>query len=130
MAPIPFYKLGILTIKTLAKPISKRVQSYAENNTIFKNLCIYIGKTNNKISHYFRNITNNKKHKIKFHTVTDQVAIETGSSIIGEGFVYVIGGGLLIEEYTRSKIAKSQEEEKLEQRLVTIELELVKLNTV
>ena len=127
MASIPFYKLSILTIKTLAKPISKRVQARAENSKYFKNFCVNIGRANNKLSYYFRNITNNGKNEIKFHKVSDKVAIETGSSLIGEGFVYAVGGGLLIEEYTRSKISKAYEEAQSEERLATIEAEIAKL---
>ena len=120
MASIPFYKLGILTIKTLAKPISKRVQAYAQNNEHFKNLCISIGRANNRVSHYFRNVTNDGKYKIKFNKVSEKDAIETGSNLIGEGFVYAVGGGLLIEEYTRSKISKAHDERELNQRLTLI----------
>ena len=128
MASIPFYKLGILTIKTLAKPISKRVQIYAQNSELFKKFCINVGKTNNKVSYYFRNITNNEKHKIKFHKVSDKDAVETGSNLIGEGVIYIIGGLLLIEEYTRRKISKAHEELKLEQRLNKIEQDIKNLS--
>ena len=138
MASIPFYKLGVLTIKTLAKPISKKVQSYAANSMRFKSICIGIGNTNNKISYYFRSITDKSNHKIKYQKVSEKSAIETGSNLIGEGFIYLVAGGLLVEEYTRSKLSKINDEKlqkeisdnknaEIEKRLISIERDLSEL---
>lgn len=122
MTSIPFYKLGVLTIKTLSKPIAKSIQSRARNSDNFKNVCINIGNINNKVTYYFKRL--NYKKQVTYVPISESVAIETGSNLLGEGIIYVIGGGLVIEEYTRSKINKAIEFQEREERFKKIEAKL------
>jgi len=125
---IPLYKLGVLTIKTLSKPVARSLQAKARNSESFKNICVNIGNANNKLTYYVKKL--NYKQEVKFVPISEKVAIETGTNILGEGVIYGIATGLLIEEYTRNKISKSREEAEMEKRFERIEKQIDDLKDV
>lgn len=44
MSPLPLLKIGSLLVKTIAKPVAKRIKESAHNHPRVRNLCIGLGR--------------------------------------------------------------------------------------
>ena len=110
-------KFLILTIKTVSKPVSKRLKSQAEQSTRFKNVCIEIGRFMNRSTH-FVNVRLAGGRQVKMKPLGEQEAVSRGADVVGEGFVYGTSVLLLVGEYARrDRIKESEAAEKARRKL-------------
>ena len=119
---LPLAKLLSLTVKTISKPIAKRIKSRAVDHDGFKRMCINVAEFNNKTTHHFNRIV--RKYNVPYRSINEEYAVNKGAEMLGELVVYSIAGGLIIEEYTRTKISKAKNEQEVQDRLRILESEI------
>lgn len=101
-------KALILTIKTVSKPVSKRLKSQAEASERFRDLCITVGRFMNRATHLI-NVRLAGGRELRMKPLGEQEAVSRGAEVVGEGFVYATSVLLLVGEYARRDYIKDLE---------------------
>ena len=105
-------KLAVLLVKTLAKPLSKRIKHEFSRSGVTKNLLIGIGQTSHQVTsrmtiwsagYTVRSITPLEKEK----------ALSMGADFVGEFFILLVSGSTVVFEYNRSAEKTRRKEEKM-----------------
>jgi hypothetical protein len=137
---LPLAKLGSLLMKTLAKPLSRQVKLQFSHYNLGQQILEGIGQGTHNITS--RMTIWSSGYKVRSITPLERnEAIKQGADFIGESFVVLVSGGLIIWEYNRSnKAAKAKDDEKraiakaervaLQQKLVTLDVRLKALEEV
>ena len=103
-------KLAGLLVKSLAKPVSKRIKHEFSRYESTQNLLVWIGQTNHQITS--RMTIWSAGYKVRSITPLDEEkAMKAGSEFVGESFIFVVTATIVVLEYNRSKI---KEQEKLD----------------
>ncbi len=109
-------KMLILSIKTISKPISKRLKLAAADSERFKDVCILVGRAVNQLTHQV-NVRLVGGKAIKLKPLGESEAVSRGAEVVGEGFVYGTSVLLLVGEYARRDYVKDKEKaEKAEKK--------------
>mmetsp|Transcript_32807 Transcript_32807/g.50192 ORF Transcript_32807/g.50192 Transcript_32807/m.50192 type:complete len:199 (+) Transcript_32807:27-623(+) len=139
-AALPITKLASLLVKTLAKPLAKRIKTDFSRHPLTSRVLISVGQTSHSITsrltiwsagYRVRSITPLEADKAK----------SVGADILGEGIVLTITAWTVVFEYDRSsrkskekeakQIKKAQEErEALQEKLHAIDTRLKALEKV
>ena len=120
-APIafPLAKLGVLLVKQISKPISRRVAKTASHSQIFRDwICIPIGQVFHNVEVRIKrasldlpfNRAGDKQTKYKVPRLSDKQAVEQGSEIISEVLILSVAIGVIVYEFTKSQQEKREEE--------------------
>lgn len=116
---LPIAKLGSLFIKTLAKPMAKRVKHTFKQSQLTQNILISVGQASHVIT--TRMTIWSAGYKVRsIQALDNEKALSQGADFIGEAFIFGVGGGIVIWEYNKSKekenkkeaLAKQKEERK------------------
>lgn len=108
---LPIAKLGSLLVKTLAKPMAKRVKHTFQQNAVTKNMLIGLGQASHIVTTRMTIWSAGYKVRSIQPLETDK-ALTQGADLIGEAFIFTVGGGLIIWEYNKSKEKDRLKEEK------------------
>lgn len=102
----PLFKLGGLFAKTLMKPVSNQLKSYAASSPRFSHTCLLIAKG------YFTTYNGMAKTlrlPYKVSPLTNKQAVKLGTELLGEGLVFGCATGVLAYEYSKSsQISKTR----------------------
>eukprot|EP00752_Nemacystus_decipiens_P010749 g9569.t1 len=140
MVAIPMMKLFSMTIKTLAKPMAKRIKTEAQKHPTFRGVLNTMGQATNNISARISiRMAGHTTTKIK--PLEEDKAIADGGDLLAEGFIYGLGTFLMVFEYmssakekeakeAKAKVKKEQEKRELAQALEDINNRLAKLETL
>jgi optic atrophy 3 protein len=108
---ISLTKLASLLVKTLAKPLSARIKHEFSRTEPTKRLLISVGQTNHRITS--RMTIWSSGYKVRnISPLEEDKALKDGADFIGESFVFLVSGGLVIWEYNRSSEANKERQEK------------------
>ena len=106
---VPGAKLISLFIKTLAKPMAKRVKHQFVKQPITRRSLIWIGQTSHAMS--MRLTIWSSGFKVRSITpLEEDKALSTGADFISEAFIFSVSGGILVYEYNRSKEKEEKKE--------------------
>jgi hypothetical protein len=117
--------LAGLVIKTLAKPLSKRIKHDFSRTQAGTYVLEQIGQ----MSHQVTSRMTIWSAGFKVRTIAplpEEKAVQIGSEFIGESFILLVSAGVVIYEYNRSKV---KEQEKYEQQRLQAERERQELQT-
>jgi optic atrophy 3 protein len=101
-------KIGILAIKTISKPLSKRIKEIAKESTIFRGHCQKVGNFFNSLTHNV-NVRLAGGRQIKLKPLAESEAVSIGAEYVGEGFILGVSVSLLVGEYARRDHIKGLE---------------------
>lgn len=108
---LPIAKLSSLLIKTLAKPMAKRVKTTFKQYEFSKALLVSTGQFTNRIT--TRMTIWSEGYKVRsIKPLEKEAAISAGADFIGEAFIFSVGGSLVVWEYNKSKDKDRVKEEK------------------
>jgi hypothetical protein len=123
-------KLAGLLIRTLSKPVSKRIKHEFSRYELTQQILIGIGQTSHSITsrltiwsagYKVRSITPLEKDK----------ALSTGAEFVGESFIVMVSGGWIVWEYNRGKDKDRAKEEAVQAKAKKDRDQLqAKLNTL
>ncbi|KAK9473759.1 optic atrophy 3 protein-domain-containing protein [Dipodascopsis tothii] len=103
-------KITSLAIRTLAKPIANSLKARAKASGPFRNTCIGVAQTLNKIDHKLRLGIMGEPRPGSVRPLNDTKAIDMGANVLSETFLFAVAGGLIIYESVRSSQAKEAAE--------------------
>ncbi|GAX12416.1 hypothetical protein FisN_2Hh247 [Fistulifera solaris] len=108
---LPVTKLASLFVKTLAKPLSKRIKHEFSRYAATQRVLIGIGQASHQVSS--RMTIWSAGYKVReIKPLEDENAMKTGAEFIGEFFILLVSGTTVVLEYNRSKAKDLEKEEK------------------
>ncbi|CAM9522704.1 unnamed protein product [Ectocarpus fasciculatus] len=126
-----------MTVKTLAKPMSKKMKTEAQKHPRFRGVLSSMGQATNSISARISiRMAGHTTTKIK--PLEEDKAIADGGDLLAEGFIYGLGTFLMVFEYissakekeekeAKSKLKKEEEKREMAQALEDINQRLAQL---
>lgn len=113
LGAFPAAKLGALLLRQVSKPIANFVKERAKQSPVFRSyVCMPPAQFYNwcevKMKMYFMNLGTAGKVK----PLSETMAIELGSNLLGEGIIFVVAAALLLFEYNR-QVRKEQVKEEV-----------------
>lgn len=107
-------KLAGLLMKTLAKPLSKRIKHEFSRYPFSQRILISIGQSSHQLTSRMTIWSSGYKVRSISH-LEDEKAMATGAEFVGEGFVLLVSGSIVVYEYNRSnQSAADKDREKQE----------------
>nr|XP_012235464.1 PREDICTED: putative OPA3-like protein CG13603 [Linepithema humile]XP_012235465.1 PREDICTED: putative OPA3-like protein CG13603 [Linepithema humile]XP_012235466.1 PREDICTED: putative OPA3-like protein CG13603 [Linepithema humile] len=115
----PAFKLGVLFVKQISKPLAKFLVSQAKNHPVFRTYFIippaqFYHWAEVKTKMYVMNL--GKPTKVA--KLNEAMAIELGANLIGEAIIFSIAGGCLMFEYNRQVTKETKKEEVRQMQLL------------
>jgi hypothetical protein len=105
-------KLAGLFVKTLAKPLSKRIKHDFSRYNFTKRILIGIGQTSHTLTSRMQ-IWSAGYRVRSIKPLEEDQALKDGAEFVGESFVFLVSGTFVVWEYNRSAESSRQKEEKL-----------------
>ncbi|VDM31810.1 unnamed protein product [Hydatigera taeniaeformis] len=123
VGPFPIFKLGILAVKQISRPVANRLKQKASCNGFFrKYLCIPSGQLyhvwNTRLKLKLLGLGKPKDVK----RLPDESAAEVGAEILGECIMFSIGAFLLFLEYRRQSKNEVEKERKARSELESLQI--------
>jgi len=110
-AALPLSKLAGLLVKTLAKPLAKRIKHDFSRFPLTQRLLISIGQTTHVVTS--RMTIWSAGYKVRSITPLDpEKAMSDGADFLGESIVFFVAGSVVVLEYNLSKAKEKEKEEK------------------
>ncbi|CAB1113959.1 unnamed protein product [Ectocarpus sp. CCAP 1310/34] len=140
MVAIPVLKLFSMTVKTLAKPMARKIRTEAQRHPRFRGVLNSMGQATNRISARISiRLAGHTTTKIK--PLEEDKAIADGGNMLAEGFIYGLGTSLMVFEYMSnakdkeakeaiSKLKKEEEKREIAQALEDINRRLARLEAL
>lgn len=116
MSALPLTKLASLLVKTLAKPLSKRIKTQFSRNNTTKAILIGIGQTSHSVTSRMQIWSAGYRVK-KISPLEPEKALQDGAEFVGESFIFFVSGYLVVWEYRRSNESTQEKNEKLQAKL-------------
>jgi hypothetical protein len=122
MAAFPLLKLGVLAIRQISKPLANHLKTRAKESHFFRTkICMppaqFYHWCEVNVKARLLNLSS-PKEVVKLN---EQAAIDLGSELLGDLFMFSIGAAAVIAEYTRQSRKSAEEKAALETRLSQIE---------
>uniref|UniRef100_A0A6U0KJX9 OPA3-like protein n=1 Tax=Minutocellus polymorphus TaxID=265543 RepID=A0A6U0KJX9_9STRA len=121
MAPaaLPLAKIGSLLIKTLSKPVAKRIKTDFTRYGLTRRFLVGMGQSTHQLT--TRMTIWSEGFKVRsIPPLEENEAITKGADLLGEAIVFGVSVGVVVWEYNRSNEKAKAKEEK---RLLEIEAE-------
>lgn len=122
-AALPLTKLASLLVKTLAKPLSKRIKTQFSKNSATKSLLVGIGQTSHAVTSRLQIWSAGYRVK-NISPLEPEKALKDGAEFVGESFIFFVSGYLVVWEYRRSNESARKKSEKLQTKLNALDIRL------
>lgn len=100
-------------VKTIAKPLSKRIKHDFSRFKFTQKILIGIGQTSHTVTS--RLTIWSAGYKVRSITPLEpEKAMKAGAEFVGEAFVFIVSGGIVVWEYNRSKESAAQKNAKIQ----------------
>mmetsp|Transcript_14176 Transcript_14176/g.30766 ORF Transcript_14176/g.30766 Transcript_14176/m.30766 type:complete len:282 (+) Transcript_14176:108-953(+) len=121
MAPaaLPLAKIGSLLIKTLSKPLAKRIKRDFARYATTQRILVGLGQSTNRLTTRMTIWAEGFKVR-SIPPLEEKEAIQKGADLLGESIVFGVSVGVVVWEFNRSNEKAKAKEEK---RLLEIEAE-------
>ncbi|KAM0945920.1 hypothetical protein DsansV1_C09g0089301 [Dioscorea sansibarensis] len=117
---LPLVKLGTLAVKTLSKPIANRLKKEAGNYPKFRLFIVNIAQINHRFSTSLQRRLYSHATNVEIRPLDEGKAVHAAADLLGEVFVFLVAGGVLIFEVQRSARSESRKEEARKQELLAL----------
>ncbi|CXI93659.1 OPA3-like protein, putative [Plasmodium berghei] len=126
---IPFFKIGIVLVRQISKPISGYIKKKAIENKKFKSICIFCGKKYYFFEQYIqKKFYNSNLTNVNYSSyISESKSVNVGSEILGETIIFLTAALIIIAEYKRNSIKESKKELALNHKLETLKLQIKEL---
>lgn len=114
---LPLFKLGTLAIKTLSKPIASRIKAQAAHHPRFRTLIVNFAQTNHKFSTQLQRRIYGHATNVAIRPLDEEKAVQAATDLLGEVFIFSVGGAAVIFEVQRSSRSEARKEEARKQEL-------------
>lgn len=104
--PMPLVKIGYLFIRTVAKPVSTMIRTYAKSHPKFQSTCVKLAQFYHRVDVRLRRRLATRSGEILSESgikpLEEEKAIDLGASFIGEAIIFGVAGIILIADSARS----------------------------
>lgn len=114
---LPLAKLGTLLIKTLSKPIASRLKVQAARHPRFRALIVEFAQANHKFSTNLQRRIYGHSTDVEVRPLNEEKAVQAATDLVGEFFIFSVGGAAVIFEVQRSARSEARKEEARRQEL-------------
>ncbi|KAM0050511.1 hypothetical protein Hdeb2414_s0008g00298371 [Helianthus debilis subsp. tardiflorus] len=114
---LPFAKLGTLALKTICKPIAKRIKKEAGHYPQFRYAIINFAQANHRFSTKLQRRIYGHAIDAAIRPLNEEKAVQVAAEFFGELFVFTVAGIALILEVQRSSKAEARKEALRKQEL-------------
>ncbi|ANQ10316.1 Uncharacterized protein PCOAH_00045220 [Plasmodium coatneyi] len=126
---IPFFKIGIVLIRQVSKPISGYIKKKAIENKKFKSICIYCGKKYYFFEQYIqKKFYNANATNVNYSSyISENKSVNVGSELLGETIIFLVAALIIVAEYKRNSLKEAKKEMVLNHKLETLKLQVLEL---
>lgn len=104
------------------------LQNSAQQNQYFKVACVSMATHYHTLEQRIINRFYDKDAKNEFiPKLNEEKAVKLGATIIGEAFIFGVAAAALVMEYRRSALKEASKEKQLQERLMTLEAQILQL---
>eukprot|EP00112_Aurelia_sp_Birch-Aquarium-sp1_P026545 Seg9474.2 transcript_id=Seg9474.2/GoldUCD/mRNA.D3Y31 product="putative OPA3-like protein" protein_id=Seg9474.2/GoldUCD/D3Y31 len=121
MVALPLFKLGVLVVKQVSKPIANLVKTGARNSSIFKKIISSPAQRYNRLEQRFRMRQMGYQGDVNVKPLTETAAVDLAANILGEIVVFSIAVMLLFVEMKRSQLKEQSKEDTQNAKLVSLQ---------
>uniref|UniRef100_A0A3Q0TAG4 Outer mitochondrial membrane lipid metabolism regulator OPA3 n=1 Tax=Amphilophus citrinellus TaxID=61819 RepID=A0A3Q0TAG4_AMPCI len=124
----PIAKLLYLGVRQMSKPVANRIKAGARRSEFFKN---YVCLPPAQLYHWIEMRTKMRIMGFKGATIkplNEESAAELGAELLGEGVIFLIGGGCMVLEYSRQAANSRRKEEELNETITSLQTQLAELS--
>jgi hypothetical protein len=111
-SPPSLAKIATLLVKTVAKPVSKRIKKDFSRFEPTRKMLIGIGQASNSITSRMTIWADGYTVR-HIKPLPDDTALTTGADFVGESFILLVSIGTMVWEYNRSNEKTREKEEKI-----------------
>lgn len=124
------FKLGLLTMKTAAKPLASRFEKLVMNHPAARKRVVSMAQWIHQMDVGINRGAEGKTGKAFVASMTEEKALELASKVVSEGFLYTVGVVLLgVELQRKNKEDNEKEAKKSAEAARVLELHARHLNT-
>lgn len=115
---LPLFKVGILAVRTVSKPVANSVKGYAKDHAGFRSVCAATGQTWHQIvSRVNIRLLGHRVSKVK--QLPEDEAVTKGADFFGELLIYMVSvGGVMAEVARSSKESQRKAREKAHRQML------------
>ncbi|XP_068666190.1 OPA3-like protein [Aristolochia californica] len=117
MVVLPVVKLGTLVLKTLSKPIANRLKKQAGHHPSFRQFIINFAQANHRFTTNLQRRLYGHATDVEIRPLNEEKAVQAAADLIGEVFIFSVGGAAVIFEVQRSARSEARKEEIRKQEL-------------
>ena len=99
-----------MLIKTLSKPLSKRIKHEFSRTEVTQKLLIFIGQTSHQVTSRMTIWSAGYKVR-KISPLEEEKALKQGAEFVGESVVFLVSGGWILYEYNQSVMKNNAKDE-------------------
>ncbi|KAL5772332.1 hypothetical protein ACOSP7_011933 [Xanthoceras sorbifolium] len=108
---LPALKLGTLALKTLSKPVAAKLKQQAAIHPRFRQFIISIAQANHRITTRMQRRIHSHATDVEIRPLNEEKAVQAAVDLIGEIFIFTVGGVIVIFEVQRSSRSEARKEE-------------------
>jgi len=97
------FKVFTLTIRTAAKPLAGRFQSYVIDHPTLRPAVVNLAQKMHKTEVTITRMSEGKTNRLFVGNMSDDKALELAAKIVSEGFVFSVGVAVIAWEYERQR---------------------------
>uniref|UniRef100_A0A915I6C5 OPA3-like protein n=1 Tax=Romanomermis culicivorax TaxID=13658 RepID=A0A915I6C5_ROMCU len=121
----PIAKLAYLAVKQISKPIANQIKLTAKSNAVFRRyVCLPPAQFYHFVETRFKMYILGLGKPVKITPLNEQMAVELGAELLGEGVVFLMASATIFLEYVRQSRNTRLKEEEAEKRLTNLEEKL------
>lgn len=126
---IPLFKIGIVLIRQVSKPVSGYIKKKAGDNKKFRSFCVYCGKKYYFFEQYIqKKFYNSNTTNVNYSSfITETKSVNVGCEILGESIIFFIAAVIIIAEYKRNSLKEAKKELILNHKLDVLRAQVKEL---
>ncbi|CAN6816890.1 unnamed protein product [Brassica oleracea] len=114
---LPLMKLGTLLVKTISKPLASQLKHQAKVHPRFRQSIINFAQRNHRVTTQIQRRIYGHATDVEIRPLNEEKAVQAAVDLIGELFIFAVGGGVVIFEVQRSSRSEARKEEARKQEL-------------
>lgn len=114
---LPVAKLGTLALKTICKPIARRIKKEASFHPQFRLFITNVAQANHQLTTKIQRQIYGRATDVAIRPLNEEKAVQAAADLLGELFVFTVVGVAVIFEVQRSARSEARKEEMRKQEL-------------
>ncbi|XP_010538188.1 PREDICTED: OPA3-like protein isoform X1 [Tarenaya hassleriana] len=108
---LPLMKLGTLALKTISKPLASQLKHQAKVHPRFRLFIVNVAQRNHRFTTQMQRRIYGHATNEEIRPLNEEKAVQAAADLIGELFVFAVGGAVVIFEVQRNARSEARKEE-------------------